>query len=67
MPCHPDRVRRNHESDAERLARIADAEAAARLLPWQRPSDNAADELLRRAGVTANVIEGEDHDDLWAV
>lgn len=33
--------------------------------PWRRPSDNAADQIVRRAvvvtdnGFTANVIEGE--------
>jgi hypothetical protein len=39
-------------------------------LPWRRPSDNAAEQLARRAarvplapGFTANVIEGEYFDD----
>jgi len=56
MPCHPDRVRRNHEPELERAAldrlftearqRIADQEQQAR--------DAAAAD-----GITANVIEGE--------
>lgn len=63
MPCHPDRVRRNYESEAEGQAldrvftetrqRIADAEA-------QDRAAAAAD------GMTANVIEGDIHD-LWGV
>lgn len=60
MPCHPDRVRRLHESPDEAAAldrefailrqRLADRDAA--------PPDD---------GITANVIEGDDHDDLWGV
>jgi hypothetical protein len=78
MPCHPDRVRRNYE-DREPLTK-APAYNQTRgdsvltpcpeCAPWRRPSDTNAEQLHRRSidnGFTANVIEGEQHDDCWGV
>lgn len=49
---------------AQRLADWVDARAAqyayGKMVEWRRPSDNAAEQLAKR-GVTANVIEGEQH------
>ena len=65
MPCHPDRVRRHYQPklpwDWTDLRLLSAAEAREREdEAWRRPSDTAAEQLERR-GVTANVIEGDEH------
>jgi hypothetical protein len=72
MPCHPDRVRLHYlVEDLDRVQRQWRAEVTAEHLPYaisRDPQVKAALEAGRLAwGVTANVIEGETHDDRWGV